>query len=86
MPALELAKRRGHDVVNGGALQTVDQKTLENRNALRGGVWTKVRADEIPKWRGPAKADPAIHERIRGNRAQDERNARTQPYSDQRRR
>ncbi len=84
MLALELAKRRGHDVVNGGVLQPVDQKTLQGGNVLRGRVWTGLRADEIPKRRGSAETDPAIHERIRGNRAQDERHARTQPYSDQR--
>jgi hypothetical protein len=82
MLALELAKRRGHDLVNGGVLQPVDQKTLQSRNALLGRVWTELRADEIPKRRGPAETDPAIHERIRGNRAQDVRNSRTQPYFD----
>src|SRR5579863_716153 len=84
MLALELAKRRGHDVVNGGALQLVDQKTLQSRNVLRGRAWTEPRADEIPKRRDPAETDPAIHERIRGNRAQHVRHARTQPYSDER--
>ena len=74
--ALDFAKHSRDRVVNGGVPQPIDQKPLDASIYL-GGVRPRHDADQVAKRRRVAERDPAVHDRVRGNAAQDERDAGT---------
>jgi hypothetical protein len=83
MLALDLTKRCGDGVVEARMLESLQQKPLENIDAPFGRVRAQLPRDEIVKGCDPVECNTTIDDRMRGNTAEEERDAWTQSDADQ---
>ena len=85
MLTLDVMKRGGHDAVQARIRETLQQKSLKHVDAPFGRPRARASETRLKGW-NPAQPDATTDHRMRGNPAQQKRDAWTQPDADQHRR